>query len=92
MGLLTLSAPQGVAGAGLVNMTGRGGDLIRRVRGPAVPGSQLASYLRGEIAWGVGTPLPIAVSWSTADNLVQGTLVPAAVQFSRMLFVQPTGG
>jgi len=88
MGLMTLSAPPGVAGAGLITITGRGGDdaapLARVARGPMLAGSQLAPYLRDEIGWGVGAALPIGVAWSTSsDVLVQGTSLEAAVQLTR---------
>lgn len=87
MGLVTLTAPQGVTGAGLITIYGRGADaaasVIRTARGPAFPGSQLAYYLQEEIAWGVGAALPVSVSWSSADSLAQGSTVPAAVQLPR---------
>jgi hypothetical protein len=87
LGLVTLSAPQGVSGAGLISIVGRGADaaasVVRTARGPAVPGSELAPYRREEIAWGVAAPLPISVSWTSPDSLAQGSTVPAAVQLSR---------
>lgn len=87
LGLLTLTAPQGVTGAGLITIAGRGIDAaastVRTARGPAIPGSELAPYLREEIAWGVAPPLPIGVSWSGPESLAQGSTVAASVQLSR---------
>jgi hypothetical protein len=87
-GLLTLSAPAGVMGAGLINVVGRGGDaaapIVAVTRGPAMPGSQLAAYLREEITWGVAAASPINVVWvPTSEALVQGTLAGAKVQLTR---------
>lgn len=86
-GLLTLTAPPGVNGAGLIRITGRGADaaasLVRTVRGPALPGSPLAPYSRDELAWGVSAALPITVAWTSPDSLTQGVTVPAAVQLTR---------
>lgn len=86
-GLLTLTAPPGVSGAGLIRITGRGVDaaasLVRTVRGPALPGSPLAPYLRDDLAWGVSAALPITVAWTSPDGLTQGVTVPAAVQLTR---------
>jgi hypothetical protein len=86
-GLLTLTAPAGVTGAGLISITGRGVDAAasigRTAHGPAYPGSQLLPYLREEIAWGVAPAQPIAVSWSSPDSVAQGSTPAAAVQFSR---------
>lgn len=87
MGLVTLTAPQGVTGAGLITITGHGTDaassVVRTARGPAYPGTQLAPYLREEIALGVGAALPISVAWSSPESLAQGSTAPATVQLSR---------
>jgi hypothetical protein len=87
LGLMTLTAPSGVTGGGLIGISGRGTDaaasVVRTARGPAFPGSQLAPYLREEIAWGVGAALPISVSWSSPESLAQGSTVPASVQLTR---------
>jgi hypothetical protein len=87
-GLLTLSAPPGVTGAGLISIVGRGGEgatqIVRTARAPALPNVQLASYLRSEIAWGVAAPSPLNVVWTPAsDALVQGLPLAAKVQVIR---------
>lgn len=87
MGLLTVSAPAGVTGAGLIKLVGRidaATPIARTVRGPMLPGSQLAPYLRDEIGFGVAPALPIGVTWTTAsDTLVQGTSLAATAQLTR---------
>jgi hypothetical protein len=86
-GLVTLTAPQGVTGAGLITITGRGIDaaasVVRTARSPAQPGSQLSAYRREEIAWGVAPALPIGVAWTSPESVAQGSTVAAAVQLTR---------
>jgi hypothetical protein len=87
-GLLALSAPAGTTGAGLLRIIGRGANeaasLVRTAQAPALPGSQLAPYLRDEIAWSVAPASTLTVAWSpSGDMLLQGVAAPANVQLTR---------
>ncbi len=84
LGLVTFTAPAGVASGGLFTLVGRGGELVRTARGPALAGSELAPYLRDALGWGVAAASPLNVAWvPTAEPLVPGSTPAATVQITR---------
>ena len=86
-GIVSFSAPAGVAFAGTISLTGRTAGptpVVRRVLFNETPGATYQPWYRYEAGLAVAEPAPLQLTWNTpANQLFAGVKAPTTVTVTR---------